>query len=118
MDRYSGIGDARVDIQKVLSDPSVVYSQSVQTVKHRKKLQVGIPWIAATAILCLIIAGAAVWMLKPGASRDNSPCDFIPLYPGVDEPGRERGVAQRSFELVPYSRNFPRWNKSGFCGFD
>jgi len=63
--RSSGIGEVRSDIQKVLADPSGVFSQQIQTLKPRKKLRLGIPWVAAIAILCLIIAGVAVWILKP-----------------------------------------------------
>jgi Tol biopolymer transport system component len=68
-DRYGVISDARVDIQKVLSDPGGVFSQSIQAVKLRKKMQVGIPWVAVTAILCLIIAAVAVWFFKPAEPK-------------------------------------------------
>jgi serine/threonine protein kinase len=64
-DRYSSISDARVDIQSVIADPSGVFVQPSVIAKPKKKLQVGIPWIAVTAVLCLIIAGVAVWYLKP-----------------------------------------------------
>ena len=64
-DRYSGISDARVDIQEVLADPSGVLSQPGVAAKPRKKLRVGIPWVAAALILGLIVAGITVWYLKP-----------------------------------------------------
>ncbi len=57
--RYSGIGDARVDIQKALTDPGGVLVQPVSGVEPRTRL----PWIAA--ILGIIIVGVAIWYLKP-----------------------------------------------------
>ena len=48
--RYHDIADARVDVQKVLSDPSGVFAQTITAAKSRKKLRLGQPWIAAAAI--------------------------------------------------------------------
>jgi serine/threonine protein kinase len=59
--RYSGISDARVDIQEVLADPSGVFVQAVTTESPQKKLRTMLPWIAAA----IIVAGMAVWLLKP-----------------------------------------------------
>ncbi len=67
--RYSGISDARVDLQKVLSDPSGVFSQSSVIAKPRRKLRLGLPWVAAVTVLGIIIAGAVVWYLKPSEPR-------------------------------------------------
>ena len=64
-DRYSGISDARVDVQEVLNDPSGVFAQPVVGAKLKKELRLGFSWVAAIAILCLIVAGVAVWYLKP-----------------------------------------------------
>jgi serine/threonine protein kinase len=67
--RYSGIGDARVDIQKVLADPSGVFVQAVTSVKPKKRLRVGLSWLAVTLLLGAAIAGLAVWKLKPSEPR-------------------------------------------------
>jgi serine/threonine protein kinase len=67
-DRYSGISDARVDIQKALADPSGVFAPSVTTVEPRRKLRT-IPLWAASLALMAIIAGLAVWKLKPSEPR-------------------------------------------------
>jgi serine/threonine protein kinase len=75
-DRYSGISDARVDIQGVLVDPSGVFVQPSLITKPKKKLQVGIPLVAAMAILCLIVAGVAVWYLKPPEPRKVMRFDY------------------------------------------
>jgi serine/threonine protein kinase/Tol biopolymer transport system component len=67
--RYHDIGDARVDIQKVLADSSGFFVQPIAAAKPKKKLRLGIQWVTAIAILCLIIAGVAVWLLKPSEPR-------------------------------------------------
>ena len=64
-DRYGSINDARVDIQKVLNDPSGVFVQPGVTAKPRKKLRIGLPWVAAALALTAIIAVLIGWNLKP-----------------------------------------------------
>ena len=63
-DRYHDISDVRVDIQKVLADPSGVLVQPTAGVESKTRLRTMLPWIAAI-ILTAIIAGVAVWKLKP-----------------------------------------------------
>jgi serine/threonine protein kinase len=63
--RYGGIGEAQYEIEQVLADPSGLFVQPVTATKPRKKLRLGLPWIAAIAILCLIVAGVAGWFVKP-----------------------------------------------------
>ena len=67
--RYGGIRDAGVEIQKVLTDPSGVFAQPVTAAKPRKKLRVGVAWIAAALVIGAVIAGIAVWKLRPAESR-------------------------------------------------
>jgi serine/threonine-protein kinase len=67
--RYSGIGDARVDIQKALADPSGVFVQPITTVESRTKLRLILPWVAAGVILAAVITGLAVWKLRPSEPR-------------------------------------------------
>jgi eukaryotic-like serine/threonine-protein kinase len=62
--RYSSIGDARVDIQKALADPSRVFAQPITGVEPKTRLRIILPWAAITLIL-IIIAGLTVWKLKP-----------------------------------------------------
>ena len=73
-DRYGDISDARVDIQKVLSDPDGVI---VQPVAERVQVapQSKLPWMAGM-LLTLIIGGAAVWYLKPADPRPISRFDY------------------------------------------
>jgi serine/threonine protein kinase/Tol biopolymer transport system component len=67
--RYSGINDARYEIEQVLADPSGVFAQPGLMAKPRKKLRVGGAWVAAAVVLAVIIAGIAVWKLKPTEPR-------------------------------------------------
>jgi serine/threonine-protein kinase len=67
--RYSGISDARVDIQKALADPCGVFTQPITQLAHRTKLRTILPWVAAAIVLGAIIAGVAVWNLKPVEPR-------------------------------------------------
>ena len=61
-DRLSGISDARVDIQKVLADPSGVLVRPVARVVQARP-QSKLPWVAGIAFA--IAASVAVWNLKP-----------------------------------------------------
>jgi eukaryotic-like serine/threonine-protein kinase len=63
--RCSSIGDARVDIQKALADPSGVIAQPTSGVEPKTRLRTILPWVAAGVIVAAIIAGVAVWKLKP-----------------------------------------------------
>jgi Tol biopolymer transport system component len=74
--RYSGISDVQYDIEQVLADPSGIFVQLIPAEKARKKLRVGIPWVAAALILGLIIAGVAVWYLKPIEPRQVMRFDY------------------------------------------
>jgi serine/threonine protein kinase len=68
-DRYHDISDVRVDIQSVLAGSSGVLVQPATTAQPRKKIRLGLAWVAAIAILCVVVAGIAVWKLKPPEPR-------------------------------------------------
>jgi serine/threonine-protein kinase len=59
--RYRDIGEGQYEIKQVLADPSGVFVKPVAVAKSRKKLRVGLPWVAAA----IVLAGVAVWLLKP-----------------------------------------------------
>jgi Tol biopolymer transport system component len=67
--RYTGIGDARVDIQRVLTDPGGALVQQVEVVEPRTRLRTIAPWIAAAVVIGAIIAGVAVWKLRTPEPR-------------------------------------------------
>ena len=67
--RYHDIADAKYEIEQALADPSGVFAQPITTVKPRRKLRLGLPWIAAAVVLGAIITGVAVWKFKPVEPR-------------------------------------------------
>ncbi len=67
--RYSGISDARIEIQEVLNDPRGVSSQSIQIGESRTKLRTELPWMAAALVLGAIVAGAVIWNLRAPEPR-------------------------------------------------
>jgi eukaryotic-like serine/threonine-protein kinase len=67
--RYHDIADVRVDIQKALANPSGVFMMPVSAAKPRKQVRLSLPWVATVFVLGLIIAGLAVWKLKPSEPR-------------------------------------------------
>ena len=71
-DRYRGIEDARVDVQKVLADPASVLVQFAEGVQPQPTLRVVLPWVVAGIALSAIVAGLAGWNLKPSEPRPIS----------------------------------------------
>ena len=67
-ERFRDAGDVRVEIKQILADPSGVFVPSVMAVEPRQKLQTILLWVAAL-VLMAIIAGVAVWELKPSEPR-------------------------------------------------
>ncbi|MBN2318663.1 MAG: protein kinase [Acidobacteria bacterium] len=67
--RYSNVGDTQYEIEQVLADKSGVFVQPATTIKPRRKVRLGLPWIITAIVLTAIIAGVAVWKLKPGETR-------------------------------------------------
>jgi len=62
-DRYSGINDARVDIQKVLADPGGIFVQMEAGSESQMKLRTTLLWVTII-ILTGFIVGVAVWKIK------------------------------------------------------
>ncbi len=64
--RYSNIAEGRYEIEQALADPGGVLVQPpVTPIEARKKLQTILPWVAGAVVLTAIVAGLAVWNLKP-----------------------------------------------------
>lgn len=74
--RYSSISDARVDIQKVMTDPSSILVQPVVTTESRMRLRNILLWVAASVIVTAIIAVVAVWKLMPHEPRQVMRFDY------------------------------------------
>jgi Tol biopolymer transport system component len=75
-DRYHDISDVRVDIQRVLANPSGLLVQPVNAAAPKRKLRLGLSWIAAIVVLFVIIAGVSVWMFKPAEPRHVMRFDY------------------------------------------
>jgi serine/threonine-protein kinase len=94
--RYSGISDARVDIQEVLADPSGVFAQPVTAAKSRKKLRVGVPWLAAALVVGAVLAGTAIWMLK-----STEPPHVVRFYHERPRDQQFSSLSERTIEVSP-----------------
>jgi serine/threonine protein kinase/Tol biopolymer transport system component len=66
--RYHDISDVRVDIQKVLTNPSGVLVRHQTAGRYQSKLRLVLPWVATAVVVAAILVGAAVWVFKPAKS--------------------------------------------------
>ena len=73
--RYHDIADVRVDIQKILADPSGVIVEPVADKVVDTAPQSKLPWVAAVVVTA-IVASVAVWNLKPSDPRPVSRSDY------------------------------------------
>ena len=74
--RWHDIADVRVDIQRVLADPGgVLFPQAATVVQKQKTV---LPWVAATAVICLAVAGFAGWSLRAPAPGAVTRFPFFP----------------------------------------
>jgi serine/threonine-protein kinase len=62
--RYRDIGDAQIELEQVLADPSGVLQQPALTLEPRKRLRTMLPWLAATLVLAAIV-GVVIWNFRP-----------------------------------------------------
>jgi Tol biopolymer transport system component len=100
-DRYSGMSDARVDIQTVLTDPSGIFTQPISTVEPRRNKRSTITLIAGAVVLTAIIVGSVIWNLRPTEQRQVSR-----FYYEVSD-GREfSNPLSPFFKVAPNGRQF------------
>ena len=105
--RFQEIGDVKVDIQKVLADPSGAIVQPVAEVVQtapQSKLQ-----LVVGMLLTLIIGGVAVWLLQPSPAVPISRFDYE-LPEGVDFAPTGRQVVA----ISPDGRQFVYGATGGF----
>ena len=67
-DRCHDISDAKISIQRVLTDPSGLLAQPVAAAEPRTKLTAILPWA-----LAIILVGIGVWFLKPKPPAEPRP---------------------------------------------
>jgi serine/threonine-protein kinase len=87
--RFRDIGDVKVDIENILSDPSGLLVQPVTEVAQVAP-QSKLPWVAAI-LLAIVITGFAVWSVmrpeSPSLVRFAvSPDEAVPLYIAITSP--------------------------------
>jgi serine/threonine-protein kinase len=97
--RYGSISDARVDIEAIIADPGGVFAQAVAGAEAQTKLRQMLPWIVAAVLLTAIIAGAAVWMLKPLPERQVVRFDY-------EVPEGEQLLPELMLAVSPNGRQF------------
>jgi eukaryotic-like serine/threonine-protein kinase len=103
-DRYHDISDVRVDLQRVLADPSGVLVRPVMTVEPRTWLRTILPWVAAAVILTAIIAGVAVWKLKPASTSE--PRQVMRFYYDLPESPQFNDLANAALAVSPDGKEF------------
>ena len=99
--RYSGISDARYEIEQVLSDPSGVLVQPITIADPRARLRTILPWTIAAFVLGALITGIVIWVFY-----STSPKSLITLF-SVDlagEPGPTVALSPDGSRFV-YSAN-------------
>ena len=99
-DRYGDISDARVDIQKVLSDPDGVIVQPVADITQGPPKPM-LRWIAVTAVVSVVVAGLAGWYLKP-----SEPRPAIRFYHVLPEGQAFTGVGRPMLAVSPDGSEF------------
>ncbi len=105
--RYSGISDARVDIQKVLADPSGIFARPISVAESRSKLQMALPWIVA--VFGILIVGIIVWFLRAPAPERPQVMYFSDEVPEGLQSGSNFG-----FAISPDGRKFVYGTDKGF----
>jgi serine/threonine protein kinase/WD40 repeat protein len=108
--RYHDIADVRVDIQKAIADPSGVLVQPITGVKPRRRLRLGLPWIAAIVALSAVIAGAAVWKFKPPEPRQ-----VVRFNYELPEGQRFSDLGNPSIAISPDGSKFAYITSDGLC---
>ncbi len=99
--RYPDIADARYEIGQALADPSGALAGSTASVGTHRKLRTILPWAAAALALGLIIAGEAVWKLKPSEPRQIMRSEY-----SLPEGQQFNNIADLTLAVSPDGRRF------------
>ena len=87
--RFRDVGDVRFEIGQVLADPNGVIVQPVAAAHATRSL---LPWVAASLLVGAVVAGIAVWSLKPEPAPGPKPVTRFPFVLPEDQtftrPGR------------------------------
>jgi eukaryotic-like serine/threonine-protein kinase len=74
--RYQGITDASYEIAQALAIPGGILTQPVKIAQPRNRLKIMLPWIMATAILCVTIGVLVIWKFKQTEPRQVIRLDY------------------------------------------
>jgi serine/threonine protein kinase/Tol biopolymer transport system component len=104
-DRFRDVGDVRVEIKQILADPSGVLVQATIGAEPKTKLRQMLPWIAAAIVLTAVIAGVAVWKLKPPEPKRVMRFEYE--FPAGQQFNRNpAGATQYQFAVSPDGSRF------------
>jgi eukaryotic-like serine/threonine-protein kinase len=110
-DRYHDISDVKVDIQRVSTDPTGVLMRPVAGVEPRTRLRTLLPWLAVAIVLTAIIAGVAVWMLKPVPPPE--PHQITRFSYELSKDQQFGNLTERAIAVSPDGRQFVYGNSAG-----
>jgi serine/threonine protein kinase/Tol biopolymer transport system component len=108
--RYSGIAEARYEIEQALGDARGVLLPQVETTRPQNRLRLVLPWVAVAVVLAAIIAGLAGWKLKPSEPRQVT--RFSYELPKDQQFGE---VGQGILAVSPDGRQFVYSTDAGLC---
>jgi Tol biopolymer transport system component len=111
--RYQHIGDVRYEIGQALADPGGVLVQPVTAAESRKKMRTIFPWISAAIVLGAIIAGIAVWKLKPSPPPEPRQVIRFEYFPAEDQ--QVINTAWPVLAVSPNGRQFVYCTSKGLC---
>jgi eukaryotic-like serine/threonine-protein kinase len=97
--RYQDSGDVRYEIEQALADPGGILAKSFAAAELRPKWRQVLPWAAIAGIVTAIIAGTAVWNLKPAEPRQ-----VVRLYHELPKGQEFSNLTERNLAVSPDGR--------------
>jgi serine/threonine protein kinase len=104
-DRYHDISDVRMDLERVLNDPTSVSEQTHPSEAHRRRSRTTFLWLGAI-ILTAIIVGLAIWNFRPAPKPESHQTTRFSYELPKDYSG--------GFAVSPDGRQFVYATPSGF----
>jgi serine/threonine protein kinase len=111
--RCRDIGDARLDIQEVLADPSGMYVKPVAMEEPQKKPRTMLPWLAVAVVLTALITGAVIWHLK--STSPLVPPPVTRFIHELDNNQQFNNLLERNLAISPDGKQFVYSTNMGLC---
>jgi serine/threonine protein kinase/Tol biopolymer transport system component len=102
--RYSGITDARYEIEQALADPGGVLAQPQTLAERQSKWRLVLPWVTAAVVVAAIIVGLTVWKLKPIPPPE--PHQVTRFFYELPKDQQLSGIMERAIAISPDGRQF------------